>query len=265
MAGTGEWYVADDGEVSGPLSATELAVLAATRTGPVLVWKDGLEGWSDAREIEALRPALGLAAAAPQLADKAAHKPTVAERARRELIEYGVIAAYLYVCFGALILYKAAILRGAGVPFAPIGFALAKALILGKFLILLHAAKVGEHRTGGGRMLVEIGRKALLFAGLLILLNVIEEVIVGWFHHKPPAAVLAEMTGDSALQVLATAFLMVLVLVPYFAFRAVTERLGEGVLARMLLARAEAEDGRPQPRHARGHHRRDVAGGDAPA
>jgi hypothetical protein len=30
----------------------------------------------------------------------------------RELRQYAIVAAYLYVCFGALILYKAAILSG---------------------------------------------------------------------------------------------------------------------------------------------------------
>jgi hypothetical protein len=61
-----------------------------------------------------------------------ATKATLAQRARHELIEYFVIAAYLYVCFGVLIFYKATILRGHGVEFEAFGIALVKALILGQ-------------------------------------------------------------------------------------------------------------------------------------
>jgi hypothetical protein len=234
------WYVAEDGQVTGPLSTPELAVLAATRTSPILVWAEGLDGWTDAGEVEALRSVLGLSAKTKRTgADAAAPTSSLKERARRELIEYAAIAAYLYVCFGALTLYKASILRGEGISFAPFGFAVAKALILGKFLLLLRAARIGEPRSGAGRMIVDIGRNAVVFAGLLIVLSVVEEIIVGWFHGKGPSAVLAEMTGHSGLQVLATTLLIVLVLIPYFAFHEITARLGEGALVHMLVERRE--------------------------
>jgi hypothetical protein len=256
MTAGAQWYVAREGQVVGPLPAHDLADLARASDAPVLVWAEGLDGWTQAGEVAALRDVLGL----PVRPDGSAaddvtvllqpRKLTVAERARRELVEYAAIAAYLYVCFGALILYKASILRGEGIVFAPLGFAVAKALILGKFLLLLKAVHVGEVRSGHGRMVLDIARKALVFALLLVVLSVVEEIGVGWFHGKTPARVLADMTGDSVLQVLATTLLMVLVLVPYFAFHEITEQLGEGELLRMLVARKE-----------RGH-RRPAAGGE---
>lgn len=134
---------------------------------------------------------------------------------------------------------------GGGVGFAvPFGLAIAKALILGKFLLLLQAAKVGQKDTGRGRMILDIARNALLFAALLIVLTVIEELVVGWFKGKGPAVVLGELTGHSGLQVLATALLMVLVLVPYFAFQQITDRLGDGALLRMSLERRDRPDQR---------------------
>lgn len=251
-----DWYVAREGQVIGPLSAADLATMAGADGTPVLVWAEGLEGWTEAGEVAALRHVLGLpdAQAGEDLAALLSpRKPTVAERAKRELVEYLAIAAYLYVCFGALILYKTAILRGEGVPFTPVGFAAAKALILGKFLLLLKAAKIGEPRSGAGRMAVDIGRKALIFGILLIVLSFVEEIVVGWFHGKSPAAVIAEMTGDSVLQVLATTFLIILVLIPYFAFHEITGRLGEGALLRMLVGRHEREA--TPAGHGHGHSR----------
>ncbi|MFO1148668.1 MAG: DUF4339 domain-containing protein [Alsobacter sp.] len=240
----GPWYVAQDGEVVGPLTPSELAVLAATRSTPILVWADGLDGWVDAGEVESLRQILARPTSDKSGADALDQQPrlqkaSLKDRARKELIEYAAISGYLYICFGALTLYKAAILRGEGISVALFGFAVAKALILGKFLLLLRAAKIGQHKVGPGRMALDIGRNALLFATLLVILAVIEEIVVGWFHGKAPAVVIAEMTGHSGLQVLATTLLMVLVLVPYFAFEEITERLGEGALLRMLLQRQE--------------------------
>ena len=51
---------------------------------------------------------------------------------------------YLYVCFGAMLLYKMAILHAAGIDYAPYGLAAVKALILGKFMLLGRAARLGD-------------------------------------------------------------------------------------------------------------------------
>ena len=64
-------------------------------------------------------------------------RPTLARRARNELIEYLAIAAYLAVCFGALLFYKATILESEGIGFAHLSLAIVKALILGKFVLIL--------------------------------------------------------------------------------------------------------------------------------
>jgi hypothetical protein len=233
----GDWYVAEDGKVLGPFPVSELAAMAA-RQSTLLVWAEGLDGWTEAGKVEALRRVLNRPAPAEQASPveaAPAAKPSLRDRAKRELIEYAAIAAYLYICFGALALYKAAILRGEGISFAPYGFAIAKALILGKFLLLLRAAKIDGPQVRARRMILDIARNALLFAILLCALSVLEEIIVGWFHGRTPLAVLADMTGHSVLLVVATALIMVLILIPYFAYLEITERLGEGALLRMLL------------------------------
>jgi hypothetical protein len=257
------WYVVDDGKVLGPLAVSDLVAMAATKTVPLLVWTEGFADWTEAHEVEALRTVLSRTQSPTndEAPVQSKQKPSLKDRARRELIEYAAISAYLYVCFGALTIYKAAILRGQGISFAPYGFALAKALILGKFLLLLRAAKIGRRKSGGGRMVVDIARDALIFAALLGVLDVLEEIIVGWIHGKSSAVVLAEMTGDSGLQVLATALLLVLVLIPYFAFHEITERLGEGSLVHMLVERhGPSGDPERRGRKERRQRQRDVEG-----
>jgi hypothetical protein len=58
-----------------------------------------------------------------------------------------ILAAYLYVTLGAVIVMKTAVLHAAGVSFTPWGIAAVKALVLAKFMLIGRAMKVGERCT----------------------------------------------------------------------------------------------------------------------
>lgn len=157
---------------------------------------------------------------------------TIAQRAKNELREYALLSLYLFVCFGALILYKAAILGEEGISYLPSGLAAIKALILAKFIMLGHMIRLGDRRRS--RMVYVIAYKALLYLILLLVLSVVEEVIVGLVHGRTSAASLAEFGGDKLPQTLATSLIMLLILIPYLASREVDVALGEGRLWTLL-------------------------------
>lgn len=159
---------------------------------------------------------------------------TRGRRLRHELIQYGLISAYLYVCFGALILYKVAILRGVGISYTPYGLAAVKALILAKFMLLGHATRIGD-RYRRRRLVHVIIHKSILFLLLLFVLSAIEEVVAGVLHGRSIGASLAGLGGGTLWQLLATCLIMLLILVPYIAFREVSAALGEGGLLQLLL------------------------------
>ena len=56
--------------------------------------------------------------------------------------------AYLYVCFGAIVLLKASVLHDISIGFAPWGYAAVKAFILGKFMLIGHDIRLGERFAG---------------------------------------------------------------------------------------------------------------------
>jgi hypothetical protein len=168
-----------------------------------------------------------------------AAKTTLIQRARRELIEYIVIAAYLYICFGALILYKASVLRAQGIEYEAYGLALVKALVLGKFILIANTLKFGDLREVS-RPILKILSKTLLFGLLLVVLSVAEEAIVGLIHGRTIQESLGEIADGYLPQALAIGLLMMLILIPYFAFREISARLGEGNLMKLLIARATA-------------------------
>jgi hypothetical protein len=160
---------------------------------------------------------------------------SMAHKAIRELREYAVISAYLYVCLGSLILFKVAILNGQGVSYAPYGLAAIKALVLGKFILLGRAAALGERYRNRGVIFV-IAHKAVVFLVLLLVLSAIEEVVVGYIHGHTVAASLSLFLGGSFLQVLAASVIMLLILIPYFAYGELEIALGEAGLRKILFA-----------------------------
>ena len=74
---------------------------------------------------------------------------------------------------------------------------------------------------------------------LLIVMNIVEEAVVGLFHGKSIAASLGELFGPRLEEMLAGYVIMLLVLLPYCAFRVLEEALGEGRLARMFFVERE--------------------------
>jgi len=182
-------------------------------------------------------PSPGSAAEGADMDSAARPTPAPGRRLGHELREYLATSAYLYVCFAALLLYKAAILRGHGIDYAPYGLAAGKALLLAKFMLIGRTLGVGAQR-GSGTLLHAIIHKSVLFLLLLVGLSAVEEVIVGLIHHHTIRDSLAAL-GDGKLgTVLAMSCLLWLILIPYFAYKEVDMALGEGKLRQLLRHRA---------------------------
>jgi hypothetical protein len=86
-------------------------------------------------------------------------------------------------------------------------------------------------------LLAGILKTSFLFVVFLIALSVIEEMIVGYFHGKAGREVLSEMAGGTLTEAFAVGILMLLILIPYFAFRAVAFRLGDGAFWKLFTER----------------------------
>ena len=219
-----------------------------------------MAGWTDAREAPEFGPRLAAKKARPAMFLQAARQAIakgrqslarreLAQRARHELIAYLAVSGYLLVWFSAVLFYKSTVLRSVGIEFAPFALAAVKALILGKFILVLEAFKIGENGRQSSLLIVDILKTALLFTLALFVLTVIEEVVVGHFHGRAVADVLSDFGGARALQSLAAAILVFLVLLPYLAFRRLALVFGE--LPELLFtlrppekSKAEAHSGR---------------------
>jgi hypothetical protein len=159
-----------------------------------------------------------------------ATKPTLAQRAAREAIDIAVIALYLFICFASLLYLKASILAQYAIPFAPLGLAAVKALVCAKFVSIGKLLRLGERGLKSRPLIWQTLYRSAIFLILLLVLNALEEVIVGLLHHRTAAASLAEFGGGTLNQLAASSLVCFLVLVPFFAFRALGEAVGENNL-----------------------------------
>lgn len=162
-----------------------------------------------------------------------AEKLSKKERMAAELREFALIAVYLWICFTALAYLKFAILEAHGIAFAPFGFAAIKALICAKFVSVGHALHLGE-RFKAQPLIYPVMHKSLVFLLLLIVLNVLEEIASGFLHGRTLADSLGEIGGGTRDQMIATAIVMLLILIPFFIIRALGEVVGERTLARLF-------------------------------
>jgi hypothetical protein len=165
-------------------------------------------------------------------------KGTLHRRAVRELREFVILFVYLYITIGAVVLLKAAVLHAQGIDSIVWGIAVVKAALLAKFMMLGYVMKIGEHNSAPALIWPTL-HKAFGFLVLLIIMTIFEEAIVGLFHRQSIAASLAVLVEPRLEETLASYLVMLLVLIPFFAFRVLDEALGEGRLMRMFLVERE--------------------------
>jgi hypothetical protein len=168
-------------------------------------------------------------------------KDSLGKRAAAELKEFLIVAAYLYVCFTALAYFKAAILQAHDVDFAPFGIAAIKALICAKFMSIGHAVHLGERHKKEALIWPTL-RRSFAFLVLLLVLNVLEEVIIGSIHHRAVMDSIAAVGGGTIHQLIAGSIVVLLILIPFFAFRSLGDVVGERILLRLFLEPRQSVD-----------------------
>src|SRR4051794_18420280 len=163
---------------------------------------------------------------------------TLHQRAMHELKELVFISVYLYITLGSVILMKTAVLHTEGISFTPWGIAIVKAVVLAKFMLIGNVMKLGE-RTAAWPLIWPTLEKAFSYLMLLILLTIIEEAVVGLFHHRSIAASLSEPFGSRLQETVADFLMMLLILIPFSAFTVLSQAFGEGRLAQMFFVKRQ--------------------------
>jgi hypothetical protein len=143
------------------------------------------------------------------------------------------LAAYLYVCFGALLLFKSSVLREAGIHYEIWGLAAIKALIMAKFMLVGRMLHVGV-RYRNKPLIWPTLYHSLMYLIVLLILTTLEELIVGSIHGRTVVDSLNHVVGPTFFQGLAVCLIMFLILVPYSAFTCLGAVFGEREMIRLF-------------------------------
>lgn len=156
-----------------------------------------------------------------------------AQKAISEFKEMMALALYLYVCIGAVVLFKYTTLQQEGIGYEAWGIAAVKSLLLAKFMLVGRAIRLGK-RLGDQPLIWPTLYRALAFLIFLLILTTFEELFVGLLHHRPVVESLAHVAGSTFLQAFSVCFILFLILIPYSAFLSLSDVLGERETIRLF-------------------------------
>jgi hypothetical protein len=155
------------------------------------------------------------------------------QRAKEEVRKLAVIVVYLWLVFGLLGLHEMLLRRKLGLAYQAEGLALINALVLGKVMLIAEDLNlVAAHR--GRPLIYAILRKALLFSVLFVVFHIAEKAVVGLVSGSGVASGVTEIGGGGPLDLLTIAAILFVALVPYFAFKEVTQAVGWPIIRTLL-------------------------------
>jgi len=167
-----------------------------------------------------------------------AQRSDLRQRLSHEMKRYLAIVLYLAFFFGSVVNYQRLILAGYDIGSAEFGFAIVKALVLGKVILIGEALHVGE-RFRDRSLWVPVLWKTLVFSLFIAAFVVVEHLVGAAVHHRPLAEEFQFVTQHRDV-VLARIQLETVALVPLFAFMELGRALGERELHNLFLRRATA-------------------------
>ena len=107
------------------------------------------------------------------------------------------------------------------IPFAPHGFAVINALVLGKVALAVEQMRLGE-RVKANPLIYPIVTEALILAVLFIAMHILEGLIGGWIHGEALAKSVPAIGGGSVWGVTFATFGFFIAMLPFCAFRQIT-------------------------------------------
>jgi hypothetical protein len=162
-------------------------------------------------------------------------KRSLKDRALEEAKKFSILFLYLWALLFVLEIHRSLILRNhGGEQTYRFGFAFLKALVLAKFMLLAESTGLAE-RFKEKPLIYPILFKSALYSIVLVGLDMLEEVIIGFLHGRTTAESMPELLSGGGLEAVVLLGIMgFVVLMPLFAFKEVEYALGTGELHALL-------------------------------
>jgi len=157
-----------------------------------------------------------------------------------EMKEVFAISAYLAFFFGAVATYRLMLPEPPVSALATYGFALIKALVLAKVIVLgrmISVTRLFDDRP----LIVPTFYKAALFCVFALAFEALEHLAGGLIHGRHAEEVLREVVAGHGRVILARTLVVFAAFVPFFAFAEASRVLGGDRLRQMFLRRSRAD------------------------
>lgn len=158
------------------------------------------------------------------------------QKLSHELRQLIGITLYLFGFFGVFRLYTRLILTEYQINYIEYGLTLLKSLALAKIILTGEALRLGE-RKSQLPLIVLMVYYAVVFSAFALVFEVLEHIVLGWFHGQGPAAVLSEIQDKGWPYLLAMTMVVFFAFLPFFAFRETARAIGEGRLYDLFFKR----------------------------
>lgn len=153
--------------------------------------------------------------------------------AYRQLKEFLLIALYLWVVFGLLVMFKSVVLAEHHIPFAYNGFAIINALALAKVMLTAKDLHFGEKFDEGPLIYPTLLKSALFTVGMACF-KILEEAAVGLYHGKSFQQSISDLGGGTLNGILILTLLLFAILIPFVGYGELQRVLGEGKLEQIF-------------------------------
>ena len=164
---------------------------------------------------------------------------TLKQKAYHELREFLVIALYLWVVFGLLLVYKSVVLDEEHIDYLSHGLALINALAFAKVVLIAQALHLGDKANNRPLIYPTLVKSALL-ALVLAGCKILEDAAVGLYRGKPFSQSIADLGGGTWKGIATLTVLLFAVLIPFFMFSELQRVLGEGKLGQLFFRPRDA-------------------------
>jgi hypothetical protein len=148
------------------------------------------------------------------------------EKAIEELRMFWVIAIYLAVMLSAFTWYRRFILSESGISYFHYWSSVIQALILAKVILIGEAFGLGS-RYEGSKLILSVLFKALVFGVFIAIFGMVEHLIEGLVHRETWDEIARSLVSAGRGEILARTVMMVVTLIPFFAFWETDRVLGD--------------------------------------
>jgi hypothetical protein len=167
---------------------------------------------------------------------------SLAHRIYHQVIQFLLIAFYLFIVFGVLVLHEEVVAAKNGIAYHFYGFAALNAIILGKVMLVGEDLDFANRffrniLARNGPLIYVIVFKSIAFTLLFFVFDIVEEIIVGAFKGKTVYESFPNIGGGTPRGIISMIVVITVLLIPFFAYREIARRIGERELHMLLFGR----------------------------